>query len=144
MTKNKTQPLKKDALKFINSVKDKEMKQDCQTLVSIMQKATGKKPVMWGPSIVGFGKVHYIYASGREGDWMKVAFSPRKGKLSVYIFPNIDDYPKQLANLGKHSRGRACLYIKRLSEINIKELTFMINDSVKKFKSGVYKAPGVK
>ncbi|PKL92074.1 MAG: hypothetical protein CVV21_04820 [Candidatus Goldiibacteriota bacterium HGW-Goldbacteria-1] len=144
MAENKTQPTKKDAMKYINSIKDIQLKEDCLKLASIMEKAAGEKPVMWGPSIVGFGKVHYIYKSGRQGDWMKTAFAARKGKISVYIFPNIDDYPVELGKLGKHSRGRACLYIRRLSDIDITTLAFMITDSVKKFKSGVYKAPGVK
>ncbi|MBN2753223.1 MAG: DUF1801 domain-containing protein [Candidatus Goldbacteria bacterium] len=142
MAENKTQPTKKDAVKYINSIKDIQLKEDCLKLASIMEKATGEKPVMWGASVVGFGKVHYIYKSGRQGDWMKTAFAVRSGKISVYIFPDIDNYPVELGKLGKHSRGRACLYIRRLADIDIKTLTFMITDSVKKFKSGVYKAPG--
>ena len=140
MAENKTKPTKKSAIEFINSIKDKKMKADCLKLASIMKKATGDKPVMWGPSIVGFGNVHYVYKSGREGDWMRTAFAPRKNMLTVYFFPSLDEYKSDMVKLGKYKTGISCLYIRRLEDIDIKVLERMIVKSVKKFKAGVFKA----
>jgi hypothetical protein len=140
MAENKTKPSKKSAAEFINSIKDKEMKSDCLKLASIMKKATGEGPVMWGASVVGFGNVHYVYKSGREGDWMKTAFAPRKKNLTVYIFPGLEEYKQDMVKLGKYKTGMSCLYIRRLSDVDIKVLERIIVKSVKRFKSGVFKA----
>jgi hypothetical protein len=96
-----------------------------------MQKTTKAKPQMWGSSIVGFGSFRYKYASGREGDWMLAAFSPRKQNITLYIWPGFEGYGELMAQLGKHSCGKACVYIKRLSDVHLPTLKKLINGSVK-------------
>ena len=80
----------------------------------MMKEISGKEPKMWGDSIIGFGKYHYKYASGREGDWMRIAFSPRKQNLTLYIMDGFDNYGEILEKLGKFKTGKSCLYIKKL------------------------------
>jgi hypothetical protein len=116
---------------FLNAIKDEQVRQDCWAIVDIMQKATKAKPQMWGSSIVGFGSHHYTYASGREGDWMLAAFSPRKQNITLYIWPGFEGYDDLMAKLGKHSCGKACIYIKRLSDVHLPTLKKLINASVK-------------
>jgi hypothetical protein len=116
---------------FLNAIKDEQVREDCWAIVDIMQKATRAKPQMWGSSIVGFGSYHYKYASGREMDWMLVAFSPRKQNITLYISPGFEGYGELLAKLGKHSCGKACIYIKRLSDVHLPTLKKLINGSVK-------------
>jgi Domain of unknown function (DU1801) len=116
---------------FLNAIKDEQVREDCRTIVDIMQKATKSKPQMWGSSIVGFGSYHYKYASGREGDWMLTAFSPRKQNITLYIWPGFEGYDELMARLGKHSCGKACIYIKRLSDVHLPTLKRLINASVK-------------
>ena len=96
-----------------------------------MQKATNAEPQMWGASIVGFGSYHYKYASGREGDWMLTAFSPRKQNITLYIFGGFEGYDELMAQLGKHSCGKSCVYIKRLSDVHLPTLKKLIKASVK-------------
>jgi hypothetical protein len=116
---------------FLNSIKDEQVRQDCWAIVEIMQEATKAKPQMWGASIVGFGNYHYKYASGREGDWMLTAFSPRKQNITLYIQPGFEGYDELMAKLGKHSCGKACIYIKRLSHVHLSTLKKLIKGSVK-------------
>jgi hypothetical protein len=116
---------------FLNAIKDEQVRQDCRAIADIMRKATKAKPQMWGPSIVGFGSYHYKYASGREGDWMLVAFSPRKQNITLYIWPGFEGYDELMTRLGKHSCGKACIYIKRLSDVHLPTLKKLINGSVK-------------
>jgi uncharacterized protein DUF1801 len=116
---------------FLNSIMDEQIRQDCWTIADIMQKATRAKPKMWGASIVGFGSFHYKYASGREGDWMLTAFSPRKKNITIYVWPGFEGYHELMAGLGKHSCGKACIYIKRLSDVDLPTLKKIIAGSVK-------------
>jgi len=116
---------------FLNAIKDEQVRKDCWTIAEIMQKATKAKAQMWGSSIVGFGSFRYKYASGREGDWMLAAFSPRKQNITLYIWPGFDGYGELMAQLGKHSGGKACIYIKRLSDVHLPTLKKLINGSVK-------------
>jgi hypothetical protein len=95
-----------------------------------MQEATKAKPQMWGPSIIGFGKYHYVYASGREGDSMLIGFSPRKQNITLYIMGGFEQYDKLIAMLGKCTRGKGCIYIKRLSDIDIPTLKELIQGSI--------------
>jgi nucleoid DNA-binding protein len=129
MSKLKTQPNKASVKQFINSIEDPIKKADSQELIEIMKEITGAKPVMWGSSIVGFGSYHYRYASGREGDWFKTGFSPRKQALTLYIMGGFQD-KSELANLGKHSTGKGCLYIKRLSDIDLVLLKKFLTNAV--------------
>jgi hypothetical protein len=116
---------------FLNAIKDEQVREDCWAIVDIMQKATRAKPQMWGSSIVGFGSYRYKYPNGREMDWMLVAFSPRKQNITLYISPGFEGYGELLAQLGKHSCGKACIYIKRLSDVHLPTLKKLINGSVK-------------
>ncbi len=108
-----------------------EIATDCRTIMKLMKKATGEEPMMWGASIVGFGRYHYKGASGREGEWMLTGFSPRKANLSLYILTGLDKSAAQLKKLGKHSTGKGCLYIKRLSDVDLKVLEELIAKGVK-------------
>ena len=110
---------------------DEDRRDDCQTIVKMMKKATGADPKMWGPSIVGFGDYKYRYPDGREMDWMLAAFSPRKRELVLYIMAGFDSYDELMAKLGKHKSGKSCLYIKRLSDVDTGVLQQLIDDSVK-------------
>lgn len=104
---------------------------DCNAIIKLMKKATGEEPRMWGTSIVGFGRYHYKGASGREGEWMLTGFSPRKANLSLYILTGLDKSTAQLKKLGKHTTGKGCLYIKRLSDVDAKVLEELIKKGVK-------------
>jgi hypothetical protein len=116
---------------FLNAIKDEQVRQDCWMIVDIMQKATRAKPQMWGSSIVGFGSYRYKYPNGREMDWMLIAFSPRKQNITLYIKHGFEGYDELMAQLGKHSCGKGCLYIKRLSDVHLPALKKLINGSVK-------------
>src|SRR5258707_9511157 len=94
---------------FLNAIHEEHIRQDCWAIVDIMQEATHAKPQMWGASIVGFGSYHYKYASGREGDWMLIGFSPRKQNITLYIMAGFEQYDEMLARLGKHACGKSCL-----------------------------------
>ncbi len=108
-----------------------EVAADCRAIVKLMKKATGEEPRMWGASIVGFGRYAYKGASGREGEWMLTGFSPRKANLSLYILTGLDKSAAQLAKLGKHTTGKGCLYIKRLSDVDMKVLEQLVMQGVK-------------
>lgn len=108
---------------------------ECRELVTMMHKATGAAPRMWGPAIVGFGDYHYRYESGREGDFFEVGFSPRKAALTVYILPGYDHDEALLAKLGKHRIGKSCLHIKKLDDIDRKVLAQLIECGVKKLRA---------
>lgn len=108
-----------------------EVATDCRAIMKIMKRITGEEPRMWGASIVGFGRYHYKGASGREGEWMLTGFSPRKANLSLYILTGLDKSAAQLKKLGKHSTGAGCLYIKRLSDVDVKVLEELIANGVK-------------
>ncbi len=120
--------------KFIKSIKDEQAQMDCFKILDIMKKATKAEPKMWGTSIVGFGNYHYKYASGREGDWFLVGFSPRKQNLTLYLMGGLQGNEELLAGLGKYSTGKGCLYIKKLEDVNIKVLKELVNRSVKRLK----------
>ena len=109
---------------------DGRRQQDCLTLMDLMREATGEEPRMWGEAIVGFGSYRYRYASGREGDWFLAGFSPRKQNLTLYLMSGYDDYEALLARLGKHTIGKSCLYIKRLSDIDVDVLRELVTASV--------------
>lgn len=121
--------------KFINSIEGEEKREDSRTLVKIMEEISGKPATMWGPSIIGFDQYHYKYESGREGDFLVIGFSPRKQNLSIYIMPGYQDFSHLLKKLGPHKTGKSCLYIKRLSEIDLNVLKQIIQkgyDDMKK------------
>jgi len=129
MAENKTQPTQVSVSAFIQAIEDDTRRADAKTIVKLMQSATGEKPVMWGRSIIGFGKHHYSYASGREGDMPIACFSPRKSELVLYSLMGFEGFERLLAKLGKYKTGKGCLYIKKLSDIDEKILETMIQKS---------------
>jgi len=115
---------------FLGSIEDQQRRKDCQEVAKMMRKATGKTAKMWGTSIVGFGDYGYKYASGREGNWMRIGFSPRKQSLTLYIMNGFGKYDELMQKLGKHKTGTSCLYINRLSDIDIEILNKLIVESI--------------
>mgnify|MGYP001593734137 CR=1 FL=1 len=126
MAELKTKPTQQSVDAFLQSIPDERKRQDCYTLLEMMQQISGKKPQMWGDSIVGFGDHHYRYATGREGDYFQVGFSPRKQNLTVYITTGFDRYKDILARLGKHSTSISCLYIKKLADVDMTVLRELV------------------
>src|ERR1041384_1097486 len=131
MAEQKTKPTDASVEDFLNRIPDAERREDCFAVAKMMEEITGERPVMWGPSIVGFGTYHYKYASGREGDWPISGFSPRKKDLTLYIMVGFEKYPELMEKLGKHSHSKSCLYIKRLSDIHLPTLKKLIKISIK-------------
>lgn len=131
MSELKTKVNDASVVEFLHQVPDEKKREDSFTVLKLMEEITGQEAKMWGPSIVGFGQYHYKYASGREGDMPLTGFSPRKQALTLYITSGFDQYEELLASLGKHSTGKACLYIKRLSDVNLATLREIIQQSVK-------------
>jgi Domain of unknown function (DU1801) len=129
MAENKTKPDALDPHAFIKKVDDEVKRKDSEELITLMEKATKKPPVMWGPSIVGFGTKHYKYESGREGEICLIGFSPRKPTLVLYLGQVIQD-KDLMARLGKHKIGKGCLYIKRLADVDRKVLKELITKSI--------------
>ena len=127
----KTKPTQASVKEFLNQIPDEERRDDCFAVAKIMEEITGSKPKMWGPSIVGFGTYHYKYASGREGDWPMTAFSPRKKDLDALHDDGFRETSELMKQLGKHSTGKSCLYIKRLSDIHVPTLKKLIKLGVK-------------
>ena len=103
---------------FIAGIEDDRKREDSKTLVGMMERVTGEEPHMWRPSIIGFGDQHYEYDTGREGDWFKIGFSPRKQNLTLYVTDYLAEDDPLLAKLGKYTTGKACLYIKRLEDVD--------------------------
>jgi hypothetical protein len=126
----KTKPEKTDPEAFISSVESDKRRADAEKLLEMMKRITGEEPVMWGPSIIGFGSYHYKYESGREGDWFLTGFSPRKANLSVYIMAGFNQYDELMAKLGKHKTGASCLYINKLDDIDLDVLEELIRESL--------------
>ena len=135
MAELKTKATKDSVADFLNAVEDDERRKDCKTVAKIMQKATGAKPKMWGPSIIGFGDHSYKNARGGSVDWFLAGFSPRKKDLTLYIMSGFAGYHDLMASLGKHSTGKSCLYIKRLADVDLDVLEKLVRDSVKHMKA---------
>jgi hypothetical protein len=133
MAELKTRVTKASVEKFLDGIKDERKRQDCYELLKIMKKATRAEPKMWGTSIVGFGDHHYVYASGREGDWFHTGFSPRAQNLTLYMMGGFDS--EALKKLGKYKTGKGCLYIKKLEDVDVKALNDLIAKSLKNSKA---------
>jgi len=137
MAENKTKPTGATVSAFLDAIPEAARRADARTLAKLMQAASGEKAAMWGPSIVGFGSVHYKYDSGREGDTPLIAFSPRKAAHVLYGVTGFDGAGKLLAKLGKHTTGKGCLYIKKLADVDATALSILIAKAVAgKRKSG--------
>lgn len=126
----KTRTTTASVSQFIDAIKDPDRRKDCRTILGMMKKATAARPRMWGSSVVGFGKYHYRYDSGREGDWFVIGFSPRKQNLTLYLMTGLDPHSALLRKLGKHKLGKSCLYISRLSDVDLPTLRELITRSV--------------
>ena len=130
MAENKTQPTQLKVSEFINSIEDKVKRADCRELMKLMSETTGNRAKMWGTSIVGYGKYHYKYASGREGDFFLTGFSPRKQALTIYIVSGFSINPKLMEKLGKYKTGKSCLYVKKLDDVDRSALAQLVKESV--------------
>ena len=119
MAENKTKPTKGSVTAFLNKIKDRQLRDDCFTILEMMQKVSNCEPVMWGSAIIGFGIYHYVYESGREGDAILIGFSPRKQNISIYLMGGLNKIEIELSKLGKYKHGGGCLYIKSLSDVNV-------------------------
>ncbi|NND12426.1 MAG: DUF1801 domain-containing protein [Acidimicrobiia bacterium] len=127
--KTKRNELSVDA--FIDSISDERKRSDSRELVELMSRVTKTEPAMWGDSIIGFGSYDYKYESGREGTWFRVGFSPRKQNLTLYLMDGFEKYDDLLSQLGKHTTGKSCLYVKKLEDVDLKVLTKMVRESFK-------------
>jgi hypothetical protein len=135
MYKLKTKLNQTSVEKFLNSVKVEQKREDSFKILDMMKKITKEVPKMWGQSIVGFGKYHYKYSSGHEGDMCIAGFSPRKEALTINILPGFEKYDSLMKKLGKYKTGKSCLYIKKLDDVDIKVLKELISASVKYMKN---------
>lgn len=135
MAQNKTTENENDVVSFLNTVEDEQKRKDSFELIKIFEEASSFKAKMWGTAIIGFGSYHYKYASGREGDAPLAGFSPRKDSISLYLASELNEKEKLLAEFGKHKTAKACIYIKKLSDIDVKILQKLIVNSIAHIKS---------
>ncbi len=136
MAKNKTAETNKNVKDFINEFADSEQKKaDSFKLMDLMKNISGYEARMWGPSIIGFGKYHYKYASGHEGDAPLIGFSPRKAAISLYVFTGLGEHKHLLDGLGKFKMGKSCMYVKRLSDIDQEKLKTIMKETLKYMQS---------
>jgi hypothetical protein len=131
MAETKTKPTPVNVADFIDAVENPVRRDDAKTVCAMLERITGEPPKMWGPSIIGFGSYHYKYDSGHEGDMCRLGFSPRKAELVLYILTDSDDEAEKLARLGKHKTGKSCLYIKKLSDVDMAVLEELSRDRLK-------------
>jgi hypothetical protein len=129
MAENKTKETKEDVAAFLERVPDARRREDAQALCTIMERATGEPAKMWGSSIVGFGRYHYRYESGREGDAAAVGFAPRAKELVLYLAAHSERTEGLLARLGPHKEGKCCVYVKRLAEVDEAVLEELLADA---------------
>jgi len=130
MAQNKTQPTKLKVSEFIAGIENKTKRDDCRELMKLMSEITGNRAKMWGTAIVGYGKYHYKYESGREGDFFLTGFSPRKQALSIYIVSGFSNNPELMEKLGKYKTGKSCLYVKKLDDVDRSVLAQLVEESV--------------
>ena len=130
MAENKTKPTQLKVSDFIAGIENKVKRDDCRELMKLMAKITGNRAKMWGTAIVGYGKYHYKYESGREGDFFLTGFSPRKQALSIYIVSGFSIDPELMEKLGKYKTGKSCLYVKKLDDVDRSVLAQLVKESV--------------
>jgi hypothetical protein len=136
MAENKTKPTSANVVAFLNKIQNRQLRDDCLTILKLMQTVSKLEPVMWGSAIIGFGTYHYVYESGREGDTIVIGFSPRKQYISIYLMGGLKNVEDELSKLGKYKTGKGCLYIKSLSDVNLEILKKVF---AKAFKEGMRK-----
>ncbi|WP_298850472.1 DUF1801 domain-containing protein [uncultured Ruegeria sp.] len=125
-SENKTVPTDQAVADFLATIKPARRAEDAQALDNLFRTVTGYAPVMWGPSIIGYGRYHYRYKSGREGDFLATGFSPRKSALVIYIMPGYADFGDITSRLGKHKLGKSCLYVNKLADVDTGVLSELI------------------
>ena len=130
MSAAKFKPTGEDVVEFIESIDSKQKQIDSFVLLDLFKEVTGFEPQMWYPNIIGFGTYHYVYDSGREGYTSYLAFSPRKAKFSLYLATDFKDKEKLLAQLGKHTTGKMCIYVNKLADIDLDVLKTMLENSM--------------
>jgi hypothetical protein len=130
MAENKTKPTEASVASYLAAIEDEARRNDCEALAKLMTKATQEQPTMWGTSIVGFGSYHYKYASGREGDSCLTGFASRKGDISIYLMASFPGNEELLAKLGKHKMGKGCLYVRKLSDVDLNVLEQLVVGAV--------------
>lgn len=130
MSAAKFKPTGEDVVEFIESIDSKQKQIDSFVLLDLFKEVTGFEPQMWYPNIIGFGTYHYVYDSGREGDTSYLAFSPRKAKFSLYLATEFKDKEKLLAQLGKYTTGKMCIYVNKLADIDLDVLKTMLENSM--------------
>ena len=126
MAENKTQATKVAVSDFIAAVENPTRRADAQVLDQLFRKVTGWEPQMWGPSLIGYGRYDYTYESGRAGQFLATGFSPRKANLVLYIMPGYTDFAPIMARLGKHKRGKSCLYINKLADVDLEVVAELV------------------
>jgi hypothetical protein len=129
MAEAKTKLTEQSVDSFLANIAEEQVRADCYTIISLMEKASGKPPKMWGPAIIGFDEYHYKYDSGREGDMCLIGFSPRKGKITLYVLAGFPGQEGLLQKLGKYKAEGGCLYIKKLTDVNVDVLESLIKES---------------
>ena len=130
MAENKTKPEDLDPRAYLASVEPARRREDGLVLLDLFQRVSTFEPVMWGATMIGYGRYHYRYASGREGDALATGFAPRKANLSIYIMPGYQDYSAILDRLGKHKMGKSCLYVSKLADIDLQVLEELIRSGL--------------
>lgn len=126
----KTQPTTADVDEFLAGIADAGRREECLRLRALMERVSGEPARMWGAAMVGFGRYRYVYESGREGEWFRLGFSPRKQALTVYVMSGFADQTELMSRLGKHTTGKSCLYLKRLSDVDIDALEAVLRASL--------------
>lgn len=134
MPEAKTKPTQASVTEHLAKIEDPARRADCDVLVKLMRKITKQEPVLWGPSIVGFGSYKYTYESGHSGESCATGFAARKADISVYLVAAAPNQPELLSRLGKHKMGKACLYIRRLADVDLKVLEQLVAGSVAEVK----------
>jgi hypothetical protein len=135
MSELKTKPNQRSVAAFLAGIRNPEQRRDARAVAALMREETGSRPRMWGPSIVGYGRYRYSRANGKEAEWFLTGFSPRVGALTLYIMTGFPRHRALMKKLGKHSTGRACLYIRRLSDVNAPTLRRLVRESVRALKA---------
>lgn len=131
MAELKTQPSEQDIDTFLAAVEDEKRREDCRAVVALMAEVTGEAPRLWSGGMIGFGSYHYVYDSGREGDWFLTGVSPRKQSLTIYILPGHERYPELMARLGRCRTGKSCIYVNKLEDIDTTVLRELVERSVR-------------
>ena len=130
MPELKTQPGDGDVNRFLDEIEDEQKHADSVQLLQLMSRLTGCQPVLWGESIIGFDEYNYRTSDRKEHRWFRVGFSPRKRELTIYIMTGFDPHQKTLSRLGKYRTGKSCLYIKRLTDVDVAVLESLLSDSL--------------